>query len=158
MGASLPCPPLQCHSCCTRFAAGAAGNPLSGAKFRRVGIPNTLSLAWRLGRVVRRAQVESTIGSVSKAIVAEAGGQTSAKKLFTGKVRGVETRITDTGHSLGEVIIESLGEDEVEQGDVGLSNEWSELRVPFVNENLAVIAKARDGEEKVRLALSDIRG
>jgi hypothetical protein len=138
-----------------RFAAGAAGTPLSGAKFKRVGIPNTFSLAWRLGRVVRRAQVDATLGSVTNAIVAEVGGSTSARRLFMGKIGGVETKITDTGHSLGEVIIEKLADDEVEQGvDLGSPGDgWKEVRIPFMNENLAVIAKGDSGGENVSVSI-----
>lgn len=123
------------------FAAGAAGNPLSGAKFRSAGIPNTFSLAWRLGRVVRRAQVESKLGTVVDALIEEAGGPAAARRVFTGKVRGVETRITETGHSLGEVVIERLGDDEVETVTDRGEDSWTEVRVPFMNENLAVVAK-----------------
>lgn len=139
------------------FAAGAAGNPLNGAQFRRVGIPNTFSLAWRIGRAVRQAQVGSAIGNVTEAIVAAAGGPTAARKVFTGKIHGVDTKITDSGHSLGEVIVKSLSDDEVEQGDdQGAQDDedkWSEVRVPFMNENLAIYAKGPDGTEKVRLSL-----
>lgn len=133
-----------------RFAAGAAGNPLSGAKFRSVGIPNTFSLAWRIGRAVRRAQDESALGTVTDAIVDEVGGAASARRVFVGKVRGVDTKITATGHSLGEVVVERLGEDEVE-GDAESdgSEGWSRVTVPFMNENLAVIARGSGGEEKV---------
>ncbi|PNH46479.1 hypothetical protein VD0004_g1697 [Verticillium dahliae] len=140
------------------FAAGAAGTPLSGARMRRDGIPNTFSLAWRLGRVVRRAQVESRMGTVTDALVAEAGGARSARRVFTGKIRGVETRITETGHSLGEVVIEGLGEDEVEsEAERAREGEgWKEVRVPFMNENLAVIAKGTDGAETMLATVPDL--
>ncbi|KAL9942027.1 hypothetical protein ACHAPW_004386 [Verticillium nonalfalfae] len=140
------------------FAAGAAGTPLSGARMRRDGIPNTFSLAWRLGRVVRRAQVESRMGTITDALVAEAGGARSARRVFTGKIRGVETRITETGHSLGEVVIESLGEDEVEsEAERAREGEgWKEVRVPFMNENLAVLAKGTDGAETMLATVPDL--
>ncbi|KAG7103563.1 hypothetical protein HYQ44_017651 [Verticillium longisporum] len=140
------------------FAAGAAGTPLSGARMRRDGIPNTFSLAWRLGRVVRRAQVESRMGTVTDALVAEAGGARSARRVFTGKIRGVETRITETGHSLGEVVIEALREDEVEsEAERAREGEgWKEVRVPFMNENLAVLAKGTDGAETMLATVPDL--
>ncbi|KAM0334518.1 hypothetical protein ACHAQA_001547 [Verticillium albo-atrum] len=140
------------------FAAGAAGTPLSGARMRRDGIPNTFSLAWRLGRVVRRAQVESRMGTVTDALIAEAGGARSARRVFTGKIRGVETRITETGHSLGEVVVEGLGEDEVEsEAERARDGEgWKEVRVPFMNENLAVIAKGADGKETMLATVPDL--
>ncbi|KAI9155704.1 putative extracellular serine carboxypeptidase [Paramyrothecium foliicola] len=139
------------------FAAGAAGNILSGAKFRRVGLPNTFSLAWRLGRVVRRAQVESTLSNVTDALIAEVGGSASARKLFTGKIRRVETKITETAHSLGQVVIERLGDDEAERDSTGnLEEDWSEIRVPFMNENLAVVVKTKNGEEKALATIPDL--
>ncbi|EEY16592.1 hydantoinase [Verticillium alfalfae VaMs.102] len=140
------------------FAAGAAGTPLSGARMRRDGIPNTFSLAWRLGRVVRRAQVESRMGTITDALVAEAGGARSARRVFTGKIRGVETRITETGHSLGEVVIEGLGEDEVEsEAERAREGEgWKEVRVPFMNENLAVLAKGTDGAQTMLATVPDL--
>ncbi|KAH7374404.1 hydantoinase [Plectosphaerella cucumerina] len=131
------------------FAAGAAGNPLSGAKFRAAGVPNTFSLAWRLGRVVRRAQVGATLGTVTDELVREAGGAGSARRVFTGKIRGVETRITETGHSLGEVVIERLGNDEVESEAERGGASWNEVRVPFMNENLAVVARTKEVEQVV---------
>lgn len=79
----------------------------------------------------------------------------SAKKIFTGKIHAVETKITETGHSLGEVVVKKLSDDEVEQdADRGLgaaSEDWTEVRVPFMNENLAIYAKGADGSEKVCL-------
>lgn len=101
--------------------------------------------------MVRRAQVDATLASVTDAIVAEVGGSASARRLFTGKICGVETRITETGHSLGEVIVEKLADDEIEQGvDLGPSDDgWKEVRIPFMNENLAVIAKGNSGSENV---------
>ena len=36
-------------------AAGLSTKPLTGAELRRVAIPGTLTLAWRLGRAVARA-------------------------------------------------------------------------------------------------------
>ncbi|KAH8172487.1 hydantoinase/oxoprolinase domain-containing protein [Sarocladium implicatum] len=147
---------------CTEFgfAAGAAGNPLSGTKFRRVGIPNTFSLAWRIGRAVRQAQIDSTIGNVVESIVAAAGGPSSAKKIFTGKVHQVDTKITETGHSLGEVVIKKLSDDEMEQTIEGSSEgpeeAWSSVKVPFMNENLAVCATSADGEERILATVPDL--
>lgn len=129
------------------FAAGAAGNPLSGSKFRAAGIPNTFSLAWRLGRAVRRAQASSSLSRVTDDLIAEAGGPGAARRVFTGKIRGVETKITETGHSLGEVVIERLSDDELETETERVGGDWAEVRVPFMNENLAAVGRAADKEQ-----------
>lgn len=113
-------------------------------------------MAWRLGRVVRRAQINSALGSVADALIAEAGGPASARRVFAGKIRGVETVITETGHSLGHVVVGRLGDDEVDGGTEQTRQEdkkWTEVRVPFMNENLAVLAMGEDGQEKVRLLI-----
>ena len=41
-------------------AAGLSTKPMTGAELRRVAIPGTLTLAWRLGRAVARAQDAKT--------------------------------------------------------------------------------------------------
>lgn len=149
---------------CIRSAAGAAGNPLTGAHMKSVGIPNTFSLAWRLGRAVVAAQrrAESFSGMVG-AIIAECGGPRSCRLLFRGKVRGVESRVTTTAHSIGKVTVERLGEgeDELDVGDttstsddetsaIEFDPDLLEVEVPFINENLSVIGRTVEGHEKVR--------
>ena len=41
-------------------AAGLSTKPLTGAELRRVAIPGTLSLAWRLGQAVLHARQANT--------------------------------------------------------------------------------------------------
>ena len=132
------------------FACGAAGSPLSGTNMQDVGIPNSFSLAWRLGRVVAKAQRAASIATVTDALIEESGGSKSARRIFQGKIRGVASKITATAHSLGEVTIERLSDDEMET-DADKVEAWSEVVVPFMNENLAVIAKNSKGEETVRI-------
>lgn len=130
------------------FACGAAGVPLSGKQMRTKGIPYTHSLAWRIGRVVSRAQESGTLSTLPEALIEECGGRRSAQRLFQGKIRSVESALTSTAHSLGKVVIEALGEDEMET-DADRSGSWTEVSVPFMNENLAVVGKRADGGEAV---------
>ncbi|TPX12481.1 uncharacterized protein E0L32_006893 [Thyridium curvatum] len=134
------------------FSAGASGPPLPGSRVREVGIPNTFSLAWRLGRAVAIAQQQQMgPASITDALIRAAGGQDSAAVVFRGKIRAVETKITATAHSLGKVIIEKLddGEDDGGNGVDGLGREFDEIEVPFMNENLCVVGRKRaDGSEK----------
>lgn len=131
------------------MACGAAGVPLTGREMLDYGIPNTHSLAWRLGRVVSIAQQSASLSTVADALIEECGGPNTAQRLFTGKIRSVESGLTKTAHSVGRVTIESLSEDEAEN-DADKSENWSEVVIPFMNENLAVLGKDRQGKETVR--------
>jgi hypothetical protein len=64
----------------------------------------------------------------------------------------VDNTITETAHSLGQVVIKKLSADEAERGlKNDYEGDWEEIKIPFMNENLAVIAKGINGEEKVCL-------
>lgn len=137
------------------FAAGASGRPITGKQMNTFGIPNTYSLAWRLGRVVARAQQEFTLGSVTDMLIEECGGIESARLVFQGKIRSVESSLTSTAHTMGKVIVEALGEGESEvRADTTRDEDGeglAEIHVPFMNENLALVGKYKDGTEKVSL-------
>jgi hypothetical protein len=83
-----------------------------------------------------------------EALIEECGGPETARRVFTGKIRSVESGITATAHSVGKVTIEALGEDEMES-EADHEDSWTEILVPFMNENLAVIGKNRAGQETV---------
>ncbi|EXJ83122.1 hypothetical protein A1O1_06741 [Capronia coronata CBS 617.96] len=136
-------------------ACGAAGVPLSGKQMRTMGIPNTHSLAWRLGRVVCRAQQSASLSTIPEAIIEECGGDQTARRLFQGKIRSVESALTTTAHNLGKVTIESLSEGEME-GDADKAGDWTEVVIPFMNENLAVVGKDAKGEETVLATVPDL--
>lgn len=131
-------------------AAGAAGCPINGKKLREIGIPNTYSLAWRLGRAVAIAQKAGNTADVPRALIEAAGGDKSARVLFQGKIRSVKSTLTATAHSLGEVTIERLSDSEMETEVDKVRDGLEEVVVPFMNENLAAIGKKEDGSEQVR--------
>ncbi|KAF9869954.1 hydantoinase/oxoprolinase [Colletotrichum karsti] len=137
-------------------AAGAAGRPIPGKLMREVGIPNTYSLAWRLGRVVALAQQAGTVSTVTKDLIEAAGGPGSAKVLFQGKIRAVESTLTTTAHSLGKVTVERLSESEMETDTDRIGEGLKEVVVPFMNENLGVLGKLEDGTEKVLATVPDL--
>ena len=133
------------------MAAGGVSSPMSGPRVQNTGIPNTYSLAWRLGRAVSIAQQTTSLSSVPERIIAECGGAKSARRVFTGKIRSVESSLTTTAHSVGRVIIERLRDGEIEDaGDRNAGMEWEEVHIPFMNENLAVLGRDDKGEETVR--------
>ncbi|TDZ41423.1 putative D-/L-hydantoinase subunit A [Colletotrichum trifolii] len=137
-------------------AAGAAGRPIPGKLMREVGIPNTYSLAWRLGRAVALAQRAGTVAAVARDIVDAAGGAGSARVLFQGKIRGVESTLTASAHSLGKVTVERLGEGEMETDADRVGEGLREVVVPFMNENLAVLGTLEDGSEQVLATVPDL--
>ncbi|TDZ20560.1 putative D-/L-hydantoinase subunit A [Colletotrichum orbiculare MAFF 240422] len=137
-------------------AAGAAGRPIPGKLMRDVGIPNTYSLAWRLGRAVALAQRAGTVAAVARDIVDAAGGPGSARVLFQGKIRGVESTLTASAHSLGRVAVERLGEGEMETDADRVGGGLRAVVVPFMNENLAVLGTLEDGSEQVLATVPDL--
>lgn len=103
--------------------------------------------------MVCKAQQRGELSTVADALIQEAGGSKSARRIFQGKIRGVRSTVTATAHSLGEVFVEGLSEDEMES-DADRCDDFSEVVVPFMNENLAVIAKDKQGNESVCLQLA----
>ncbi|XXG95527.1 hypothetical protein Hte_001791 [Hypoxylon texense] len=137
-------------------AAGASGRPIRGEAMRDIGIPNTFSLAWRLGRAVAAAQQAGNVADVPRALIAAAGGERSAEVLFQGKIRSVKSTLTTTAHSLGEVTVERLADSEMETDVDKIGEGLVEIVVPFMNENLVVKGKMKDGSEKILATIPDL--
>ncbi|KAI0178720.1 hydantoinase [Hypoxylon sp. FL1284] len=149
---------LQIRDACVGMgsAAGACGPPINGKSMRDIGIPNTFSQAWRLGRAVAIAQQTGNIVDVPRALAAAAGGEKSAKVLFQGKIRSVKSTLTTTAHSLGEVIVERLAEGEMETDVDKIGEGLVQIAVPFMNENLVVKGTMEDGSEKILATIPDL--
>ena len=72
-------------------AAGLSTKPMTGAELRRVAIPGTLTLAWRLGRAVARAH-DAKSDPVQAVVQAGQGALLfSGAMLFRGPVIGCAT-------------------------------------------------------------------
>ncbi|KAI1380512.1 hydantoinase [Hypoxylon crocopeplum] len=149
---------LEIRNACVGMgsAAGASGRPIKGKTMRDIGIPNTYSLAWRLGRAVAIAQQARNVVDVPRALIAAAGGDKSARVLFQGKIRSVKSTLTTTAHSLGEVTVERLSDSEMETEVDRLGEGLLEVVVPFMNENLVAIGKKEDGSEQVLATIPDL--
>ncbi|WRT70958.1 uncharacterized protein IL334_007957 [Kwoniella shivajii] len=76
-------------------------------------IKNTVSQAWRLGRAVTLANKQSNVGNIGQVLVEALGGKDCAKVLFSGKVTEI-TRKIYKGHTIGELVIQALKEEEEE--------------------------------------------
>lgn len=120
---------------------GCAKGPISGKNTKSWVVEHTISLSWRIGRAVALSRSMNQIDSVAESIIAEVGGEESAKVLFKGKIVGME-RTLRTGHVYGEVIIESIDSN----GDDGSKGR---IKIPFKNENILVIQEDGEGKENV---------
>src|SRR5436189_1261202 len=94
---------------------GMAAKPTTAENVVKYSVLNTLSLAWRIGRCIARAQATNTVRTVAEQMIDEMGGPTAAKVLFRGKVVAVERRLVK-GHSYGEITIQQIQKDEEEEG------------------------------------------
>ncbi|PGH17467.1 hypothetical protein AJ79_01067 [Helicocarpus griseus UAMH5409] len=137
-------------------ACGATGVPISGAEMHRFGIPNTHSLAWRLGRAVSLAKNEGRLYSVSDDIIREFGGEKSAKVIFRGKIISVEHSLSVTAHTTGKVVIQQLSPDELGVDGDDQARGPEKIVVEFVNENLSVKGVNGNGSEEYLAVVPDL--
>ncbi|KAJ3469968.1 hypothetical protein MRS44_000067 [Fusarium solani] len=128
---------------CGLTCCAVCANPLSGAAIKSHGVPNTLSLAWYLGRAVHAARRKKS--SYIDAIFDVCAG----KLLFTGKIIDVRRHVGG-GYTMGAVIIAPLSEDERESA--GSSQQSaptdSHMFIPFQNEYLYAALSDADGSEE----------
>ena len=108
--------------------AGLAGSPMNGAHCRRTIIPNTLSLAQRIGQAVLEARRSHQ--DPGAAVLSVTGGY----RYLRGKVVDIE-RKTTKGFARGHLVLEGIGDDA-----------GRKIRIEFQNENLVIL---EDGEPQV---------
>ncbi|KAL2786144.1 hypothetical protein BJX66DRAFT_347021 [Aspergillus keveii] len=130
---------------------GLAPRPTSGEAVKKAGVLRTVSLAWRIGRAMARA--EGYADGAPEAIVKEVGGAGSARVLFRGKIAAVD-RTLRKGLSIG--VLRIVG-DKSQAGSSSESEEATagELRIPFINENILAEHVAPDGTTKVLATVPD---
>jgi DUF917 family protein/N-methylhydantoinase A/oxoprolinase/acetone carboxylase beta subunit len=140
-------------------AVGAATKPNTTEQVRKYSVLNTLSLAWRIGRCIAQSTATNNLSTVAEAIVDEAGGPTSAKVLFRGKIVEVENRLSK-GHSYGVVHIKAFdAEDGVDQSSNHRSTHVAQggvLKVPFKNENIYAEHTVEDGSINIIASVPDL--
>ena len=85
-------------------AAGVVFCPMTKDEVATTAIMHTHSLAWRLGRTVKKFQLEQSRVSVCDALITEFGGNEAAKMIFEGKVVAVDNRLIK-GHSYGSITL-----------------------------------------------------
>ncbi|AET38521.1 uncharacterized protein Ecym_3002 [Eremothecium cymbalariae DBVPG len=103
-------------------------------QMRAETVANPLSLAWRIGRAVKIANLNSDTDNLPSYIIEAAGGALSAKCLFRGKIISFERKL-ERGYGYGVVVLETL------------DDEKSKFRIPFKNENIVVYKVEKDGTE-----------
>ncbi|KAJ9607395.1 hypothetical protein H2200_008468 [Cladophialophora chaetospira] len=127
--------------------AGHAGPPKSSQVVQEQSIPNTVSLAWRIGKAIA---LEKTVADRANRIIEAVGGNESAKTLASGKIVSVE-RVLRAGHSYGVVEID---------GSIfgnGITTK-ARISIPFKNENAYVEAKtvATNGDMSTPTILASV--
>ncbi|KAH8591720.1 putative hydantoinase/oxoprolinase [Bisporella sp. PMI_857] len=129
------------------LACTVSSRPMPGSLIKSQGVPNTVSLAWHLGRAVHSARRKNF--SYVDAIFNVCTG----KLLFTGKIIDV-CRSIGGGHTMGSVIIAPLGEEERESANTSqqtVPND-SHVVIPFQNEYLyAALCNSLGSEESRRI-------
>ncbi|KAK6387588.1 hypothetical protein LTS17_000857 [Exophiala oligosperma] len=135
---------------------GLAGRPTTGEIVQDHAVPNTVSLAWRIGRAMALADSTNTISRVAERIIEEVGGQGSAKVLYRGKITSIE-RKTHKGLSVGVLHITGVGHTEAEGDEHTLQGSTDgTLRIPFINENIYAEHTATDGRTEILASVPDL--
>ncbi|CAK7567497.1 MAG: hypothetical protein SEPTF4163_005462 [Sporothrix epigloea] len=144
------------------FGAGIAARPAGKKELKEYGCLRSVSLAWRLGRAVCQARAQGTMTTVHEGLIREFGGPQAARKVFEGKITGIEQRLYG-GRSQGTLVIEKLKDHEKENGEMASSGaasfdeeEPEKLWIPFVNENLVVEATYPSGEKRTLATVPDL--
>ncbi|KIW16517.1 hypothetical protein PV08_06572 [Exophiala spinifera] len=134
---------------------GLAGRPTTGEIVQKYAVLNTVSLAWRIGRAMARADSSNTISLVAERIVEEVGGPRSAKILYRGKITSIE-RTLHKGLSVGVLHITGGGLIEAETGYTSQGYTDGTLRIPFINENIYAEHAGADGSTEVLASVPDL--
>ncbi|KPM35113.1 hypothetical protein AK830_g11466 [Neonectria ditissima] len=125
------------------LGCAVCANPLPGSAVKSHGVPNTLSLAWYLGRAVHLARRKKI--SYVDAIFDVCAG----KLLFTGKIVDVRRHIGG-GYTMGAVVIAPLNDEDREPANTSKQPVPSDrhMVIPFQNEYLyAALSDAVGTEE-----------
>ncbi|KAF2018408.1 DUF917-domain-containing protein [Aaosphaeria arxii CBS 175.79] len=122
------------------LACAVCANPLPGSVIKSYGIPNTLSLAWYLGRATHLAR------RVKRSYIDAIFDVCAGKLLFTGKIVDVR-RYIGGGYTMGTVIIgPDNDEDSQSTPDQQVGNSF--MTIPFQNEYLYAALSDETGSEE----------
>ncbi|KAL2007497.1 hypothetical protein VTN00DRAFT_8935 [Thermoascus crustaceus] len=137
---------------------GMAAKPTTKHAIVNYSVLNTISLAWRIGRCIARAQATNTVSTVAEQMIDECGGPDAAKVLFRGKIVAVERRLFK-GHSYGEITIQQVQSSEQEETTATATPAVATggvLKIPFKNENIYAKHIADDGTETYVATVPDL--
>lgn len=137
---------------------GMAAKPTTKHAIVNYSVLNTVSLAWRIGRCIARAQATNTVSTVAEQMIDECGGPDAAKVLFRGKIVAVERRLFK-GHSYGEITIQQVRSSEQEETTATTTPAVATggvLKIPFKNENIYAKHIADDGTETYVATVPDL--
>ncbi|ODQ62063.1 hypothetical protein WICANDRAFT_82179 [Wickerhamomyces anomalus NRRL Y-366-8] len=135
---------------------GYAGRPSEGHLVKKFAVKNSYSLAWRIGRQIAYCQETNSTDQVADRIIEEVGGQSSAKKLFTGKITSVEQKLYK-GHSYGQIVITAFDaeDQDISSSDIPFVETKGTLRVPYKNE-IMYAEHEFDSKKKILASVPDL--
>ncbi|KAM0746963.1 putative hydantoinase [Meredithblackwellia eburnea MCA 4105] len=141
---------LRAACCEMGTLVGHACRPLT-AKFCRTSVvPNTVSLAWRLGRAIAITTAQHNLSQVGRVLVDALGGSKTGRILFSGKIVDVSRHVFK-GHTIGKVTIQAFASEE-EENEESKERFVGKMVIPFKNENLYAEVDAGDGGSKQIIA------
>ncbi|KAH3943079.1 hypothetical protein HBH53_179370 [Parastagonospora nodorum] len=126
------------------LGCAVCANPLPGSVIKSYGVPNTLSLAWYLGRAVHNARKNKT------AYVDAIFNICAGKLLYSGKVIDVRRHVGG-GYTMGSVTIAPFSDSERDSTAVPTQSYISNDRfmvIPFQNEYLYAALRDSEGSEE----------
>ena len=134
-------------------SAGVALHPMDVKEMKVTGILRSHSLAWRLGRAVKKFQLEQSEISIAESLIAQFGGSSSARAIFEGKITTVENRLIK-GHSYGSIVIRGSSSsfsprNMTKAQDSSTNSRVEELKITFKNENLLAEISHSGGSTEV---------
>ncbi|KAI9150603.1 putative D-/L-hydantoinase subunit A [Paramyrothecium foliicola] len=128
------------------LGCAVCANPLSGAAVKSHGVPNTVSLAWYLGRAIHEARrLKQSYLDAIVLISFTKFDVCAGKLLYTGKIVDVR-RYIGGGYTMGTVIIGPSNDERDEAASP--PREESHMTIPFQNEYLYAALGDADGSEK----------
>lgn len=135
---------------------GLVPRPTTAGAAKRHGVLGSVSLSWRIGRAMARAEARNSTASTAEAIVGEVGGAGSARVLFRGKISAIE-RTLHKGLSVGVLhVAEMPASESGEELLFPAVASGGSLRIPFINENILAEHVAVDGTKRVLATVPDL--
>ena len=121
-------------------AAGVVFRPMTKDEVAATAIMHTHSLAWRLGRAVKKFQLEQSKVSICDALIDILGGSGAARLIFEGKITAVDNRLIK-GHSYGSITLVGTSYLSPRSSSTSPAKNSTEKPLPVSQEHLDIVFK-----------------